>query len=324
VGDAIALFVRKDLFEAPEERSAFRKKHGFPLPRSFEDWEKLDMADFEKIAGFFTRPERGMWGTSMQYNEEHDFISMSLYPFMFSMGGKIWEPSERRVSGVLDSEVNAEAMARHRRMLACQPPMSVNFTTQQTIFYFYNMMSVATAFQWVEHGVYMVGRELEGKVDVVPPPSFRRRDGARRRVYPCGGQPWVINSRNDPDHMRVAVDYLRWWYLPETQAEYAKRGGIPVDRTTLSNPGFDGMHPWHRAYKYMHTGERTDDFWHDPCYVDLLAAQQAGFHSYASGEENDAGRVLERIACMQQKILFDAGRSTVSPPPECGVGESGR
>jgi multiple sugar transport system substrate-binding protein len=81
--------VRKDLFTDPGERNAFKKKCGFPLPKSFEDWEKVSMPDFEKIAGFFTRPERNMWGTAMQYDKAYDFISMHLYPFMFSLGGEI-------------------------------------------------------------------------------------------------------------------------------------------------------------------------------------------------------------------------------------------
>jgi multiple sugar transport system substrate-binding protein len=212
-------------------------------------------------------------------------------------------------------------MAWNRRMLKYQPPAALGFNVGRTVFYFLNMRAVATAFQCTTYGAYMVGKELEGKVDVVPPPAFRRQDGSMRRVYPIGGQPWLINSHNDPDHMRAAVDFLKWWYLPNTQLEFAKGRGLPVDKATLSASGFDGLHPWSRAYKYMLTTGRSADCWHDPAYLDLLAVQQEGFYAYASGKVKDAKRVLDWVACRKQKILFDAGRSAVSPPAGCEAEE---
>ena len=65
-GDTIALFVRTDLFQNPDERKAFKDKHGMELPQTFEDFENLSMTDFEKIAEFFTRPDNGLWVMAMQ------------------------------------------------------------------------------------------------------------------------------------------------------------------------------------------------------------------------------------------------------------------
>ena len=42
----------------------------------------------------------------------------------------------------------------------------------------------------------------------------------------------MINAFNDPEHMQVAVDFMKWWYLPETQREYLMRGGLPCDKAT--------------------------------------------------------------------------------------------
>ena len=59
-GDTIALFVRTDLFHDPKERKAFKDKYGMELPQTFEDFENLSMADFEKVSEFFTRPSDGL------------------------------------------------------------------------------------------------------------------------------------------------------------------------------------------------------------------------------------------------------------------------
>ena len=85
-GDTVALFVRKDLFQNPAEKAAFKAKYGMDLPQTFEDWEKISFAEMEKIAEFFTRPDKGLYGTELQYSKEYDFMSMYLYPFMFSHG----------------------------------------------------------------------------------------------------------------------------------------------------------------------------------------------------------------------------------------------
>ncbi|UCF91631.1 MAG: extracellular solute-binding protein [Desulfobacterales bacterium] len=315
-GDTIALFVRKDLFNDPAEQKAFKEKHGMDLPQTFEDFENLSMTDFEKIAEFFTRPDKGLWGTAMQYSKEYDFMTMYLYPFMFSRGGDIWDPKEYKVYGILNSQVNAEGMIWNKRMLNYQPPGAVNYGIAEEIDAF-TQDKVATAFQWAAVGLAMITEQNKDRVMVVPPPGFKQADGSLKRLYSIGGQPWVINAYNDEAHMRVAVDFLKWWYLPETQLEFAKRGGNPCVKAVLEGPGFEDIQPWFRAFKYMLRTDRSRDFWHDPKYSEMLAAQQEGFTAFATGQIDDPMLGLEYAACQQQKILYEAGRSKIKPPKSC-------
>ncbi len=315
-GDVVVLFVRTDIVNNPDEMKAFKAKYGFDIPKTFEEWEKIDFDAFEKIAEFFTRPDKNLFGTVLQYSKVYDFMTMYLYPFMFSAGGDIWDPKERRIVGILDSEVNAKAMEVNRRYLKYQPPGALQYGIAENVDAF-TQGKVATAFQWAAVGLSMVTKELKDKVMVVPPPGIKQADGSIKRVYSVGGQPWVINAFNDAAHMEVAIDFLKWWYLPETQLEYSKRGGNPTDKATLSRPDFESINPWNRAYKYMLTTEHARDFWHEPNYSEMLAAQQEGFTAYASGQVNDAMNTLKWIACQQQKILFDNNRSKIQPPDEC-------
>jgi len=315
-GDTIALFVRTDLFHDPAEKKAFKEKYGMDLPQTFEDFENLTMPDFEKIAEFFTRPEKELWGTAMQYSKEYDFMTMYLYPFMFSMGGDIWDPKERRVYGILNSDINAKAMEWNRRMLKYQPPGAVNYGIAEEIDAF-TQDKVATAFQWAAVGLAMITDQNRDRVMVVPPPGFKQKDGSLKRLYSIGGQPWVINAYNDEAHMTVAIDFLKWWYLPETQLEFAKRGGNPCVKAVLEGPGFEDIQPWFRAFKYMLKTTRSRDFWHEPKYSEMLAAQQEGFTAYATGSVDDPKLCLEYAACEQQKILYEAGRSKIKPPDSC-------
>ncbi len=315
-GDTIALFVRTDLFGDPAEQKAFKEKYGWDLPQTFEDWEQVSMTAFEEIAEFFTRPDQDLYGTAMQYSKEYDFMTMYLYPFMFSMGGDIWDPKERKVYGILNSDVNAKGMEWNKNMLQYQPPGAVNYGIAEEIDAF-TQDKIATAFQWAAVGLAMITDKNRDKVMVVPPPGFKQADGSLKRLYSIGGQPWVINAFNDEEHMTVAIDFLKWWYLPETQLEFAKRGGNPCVKAVLEGEGFEDIQPWFKAFKYMLSTERSRDFWHEAKYSEMLAAQQEGFTAYATGQIDDPKLGLEYAACVQQKILFEAGRSEIAPPDSC-------
>lgn len=315
-GDVQALFVRTDLLLDPEERAAFEAEYGRPLPETFEDFEVLTMTEFEDIAAFFTRPEEDLYGISMQYSRGYDYYSMQLYPFMWSRGGEIWNPETREVWGYLNTDVNAQALEWSRRMLEYNPPgaLSVGIGDGVDVF---TQGNAFASLQWAAVGLVMLTDENRDNVMIVPPPLFEGPDGELTRIYSMGGQPWVLNAYNTPEQMRVAVDFLNWWYLPETQLEYAHRGGNPTDATTLNNPEFDSINPWNRAYKYMLQDNRARDFWHEPNYQEMLALQQEAFTAYAAGDTDNAMRVLEWVACQQQEILFNNGRSEVEPPEEC-------
>ena len=79
-GDTYALYVRKDFLEDPKEQQAFQAKYNAKLPQTFEDFENLTMDEFEKVAEFFTRPDKQLWGTAMQYCEEYDFMTAMSLP----------------------------------------------------------------------------------------------------------------------------------------------------------------------------------------------------------------------------------------------------
>ncbi len=313
--DIIVLYVRKDMLEDPKEQAAFKAKYGYNLPKTFEDFEKISMDEYEQIAEFFTRPDKGLYGTALQYSKEYDFMSCFLLPYIWSTGGEVWDSKTNQVEGILNTENNAKALERMVGLMKSAPPGSLNYGIPQVIESF-SQGKIFSAFQWAAVGDAMITPELRDKVMVVPPPGFKN-DGKIERVYTLGGQPWVINKFNDEEHMTVAIDFIKWWYMPETQLEFAKRGGNPAVKDVLESPGFEDIHPWYKAYKYMLKEANARDFWHDPKYAEMLAAQQAAFTAYASGTAKDPLNALTYAACQQQKILHDAGRVSTAPTGAC-------
>ena len=67
--NAEILLYRKDLFDDAQEKSAFQKKHGYPLAPP-ETWEQ-----FTDVARFFTRPDQKLHGTDVKGAVETEWLA---------------------------------------------------------------------------------------------------------------------------------------------------------------------------------------------------------------------------------------------------------
>ncbi len=329
-GDTIALFVRADLMADQAERDAYKAANADEdLPQTYEEWEAVDIDRYERILKHFTRPDQNLYGLASQWSKVYDFVSCYTYPFMWSTGGAAWDPATGQVEGILDTENNAAGLERNKNIMVNYAPSGAsNYGIAEGVDVF-TSGTVATCLQWSALGPQMLnakeGAPTEAadpakpvspdKVLIVPPPGFKQEDGSLKRVYTLGGQPWVFNAFNDADHQQVAIDYMKFWYSPETQLEFSKRGGNTAVQAVLDMPEYDGMQPHFRAYKYML--DKSQDFWHDPNYAEMLAVQQEAWNGYLTDVVTDPMQALKYTACQQQQILFDAERSDIEPSEAC-------
>ncbi|MEZ4610712.1 MAG: hypothetical protein R2838_10770 [Caldilineaceae bacterium] len=165
-------------------------------------------------------------------------------------------------------------------------------------------------------GLAMIPPEMEGKALAVPHPKFVFPDGETKVIGAMGGQPWVINSYNDDDHMRVCIDFLKWWYSDEAQQVFINdNGGLPWSKAGVEAEGFEELKPY--TGLQIHVGRRPLARFLASARVRRVAGHSAGGYSaYASGQVDDPKRVLDYIAAKQQEILFDKGRSQTPVPEE--------
>ncbi len=331
-GDTIAVFVRQDLMSDQAERDAYMAANdGEDLPQTYDEWLEVDIDRYERICQHFTRPDDNLYGTAFQWSKVYDFVSCYAYPFMFSNGGEAWDPATGQVEGIVNSEINIAGLEHNKRFIAFAPPGASNYGIGEEVDVF-TAGTVATCLQWSALGPQMMNQLAGGEpgevadetkpvtpdmVLIAPPPGFPQEDGSLKRVYTLGGQPWVLNAFNDEAHQQVAVDFMKFWYLPETQLEFSRRGGNSAVTAVLEDPGYDDLQPHFRAYKYMIRENRSKDFWHDPNYAEMLAIQQEAWNGYISDVVPDAKLALDYTACKQQEILYDAGRSDIEPSEMC-------
>lgn len=318
--DTQGVFLRKDWLEDPQNQADFKAATGKDLPTTYEEYENIMMDDFVEIIDFFNRPSEGYNGTALMYSKEYDFFSCAYYPFAYSQGGEIWDPETRTVWGVLNSDVNARAMEEFVGLKVYQPPTFADQGIGDMIDLF-TQGKVFSAFQWLAIGAFMHdpgapagGVQSPDQYLAIPLPKFTGPDGQPNIIGAMGGQPWVINAFNSDDQMRVAVDFLKWWYLPETQDVFIlENGGLPWSKEGAANPAYQDI-PYLKPFLYMLQDGYSQDFWHEPEYAQMLAIQQEAFTAYATGQVTDAMTALEYAAAKQQEILYNTGRSDTPPP----------
>jgi len=309
--DTQGVFLRKDMLEDPKEQAAFKAKTGKDLPSTYEVLSNIEFDDLVEIIDFFHRPAKGMYGTALMYSKEYDFFSCAYYPFAYSTGGKIWDPATNDVYGILNSPENEKAMEQFVGLKKYQPKNFAAFGIGDMIDLF-TQGKAFSAWQWLAVGKFMSSDKVPAdKVISIPLPKWNGK-----LIGAMGGQPWVINAFNDDDHMRVAVDVLKWWYTKETQDKFIKEnGGLPWSAEGAANEEYLAVAHYVKPFLYMLEEGRSQDFWHLPDYAEMLAVQQAAFNGYATGQVKTAKEALEYAAAKQQQILFNAGR-TKTPPPD--------
>lgn len=305
--DVLIMYVRGDYFTDETERANFLEKYGWELPKdaSVDEWLDIDFVKYAQICEFFTRPDEGIYGTTIQYSKVYDYLTGSLYPYFWSAGEEVWDPATGKVSGVLNTAKNAEMLVTAKNMMNYCPPGAIDVDISGIIDNFVNGKAV-TGWQWAAQGADM---QIEG-VDVwgVILPGYRNEDGTVTHTSSLGGQPWVINAFNTEEQMQVVVDFLNWWYTDETQTEFARRGGSPLGTNVINAEGFEELQPWFTAYKYMMQEGNCKDFWHHPAYAELLATQQEEWTAFMAGTDNSieaAQAVLDSIAEKQDAIISE-------------------
>ena len=331
-GDAIALFVRQDLMSDQAERDAYKAANdGEDLPQTYDEWLEVDIDRYERICKHFTRPDDNLYGTVFQWSKVYDFVSCYAYPFMFSNGGEAWDPATGQVEGIAQyrdqyrgtgaQQALPPVRPTRRHELRSSPKRSMSSPRNDR-----HLLAVVRA--WTADAEPEIAGEPGEVADASEAghpghgphratAGFPQEDGTLNRVYTLGGQPWVLNAFNDEAHQQVAIDFMKFWYLPETQLEFSRRGGDSAVTAVLDDPGYDDLQPHFRAYKYMIRENRSKDFWHDPNYAEMLALQQEAWNGYIADVVPDAKLALDYTACKQQEILYDAGRTDIEPSEAC-------
>jgi len=297
-GDCNGFAYRKDLFEDPKEKAAFKAKYKYDLDTP-ETYDQL-----RDIAEFFTRPDDGLSGIAMWLSKDYDGVTMGFQQVMWSFGGSYGDPKTYKVEGILNSDAGIEALEFYIDLKKFAPPGSENYYWSECLTAF-QQGTVAMAMDYYAFFPGLLDEEKAKhakNTGFFAAPGHKGADGEFRRFISLGGQGMSLSAYSK--HQKAALDYMKWFCEYENQLKWAQLGGFATNKKVLESEDFSKISPYNPAF--VESMKYVRDFWAIPEYTELLQKSQEHWNSAVTGQKT-AKQAMDDLARDHEAIFKAAG-----------------
>ena len=113
--DCMGLVYRRDLFDDPKEKAAFKGKYGYDLaaPATYDQ--------LRDIAEFFTRPDQNLFGIGLYGSDDYDACTSAFLNLFWSFGAELWDPKTSKAEGYINSPHAKKALSFFKELFAYAP-----------------------------------------------------------------------------------------------------------------------------------------------------------------------------------------------------------
>ena len=241
------LIYRKDLFDDPNERKAFKEHYGRDL-KPPATWEEL-----HEVAQFFNRPELNLYGTAFAlYPDGHNTV------FDFSL--QLWTRGGELVTDDGTVHINsAEAAAGlefYRKILkddSAIHPNCADFDSVKSGLAFANG-EIAMMVNWFGFAsmceVYPESK-VKGCVDVANVPAGKGGSGFSLSVY------WLYAIGKGSKHKRLAYDFISYAVNAQNDKLLTLEGGIGCRKSTWTDSEVNATVPYYHKLEGLHDNVKT-------------------------------------------------------------------
>jgi len=286
--DAMGWAYRKDWFEDPAERAAFKKRYKKELAVP-QTWDEL-----RSIAEFFTRADKKRYGDVLVTGRGYDDIVMGFEQLLYAFGGSWGDAKTMKVEGALDSAGAVKALDFFRGLLKYAPPGGAKLGYGEALEPFVNNSSAML----MNYFAFFpdLAKKMSGKVGFFAMP----RQGDRRYAS-LGGQGFSISTKIAAPQQELAKKFIAWFSQVDTQKKWVQKpGGFTANAEILKSDEFRQASPYNAAF--AQSMDIMQDFWNVPSYNELIAAtaQQLG---EALDDKKSSKDALAQMAAEHEKIL---------------------
>ena len=283
-GDATGWAYRKDWFEDPKEKEAFKAKYGYDLdvPKTW--------AQMRDVAEFFHRPDEKRYGIAIYTDNSYDALVMGYENALFSFGGELGDYSTYQVDGIINSPEAIAALEAYRELYQFTPP------NWGKTFFLENNQAITEGLAAMSMNYFAFFPALANEAtnpyaDVTG--YFANPAGPDDTQHAAlGGQgiSIVTYSQNQEE----AFKFLEWFIRDDVQKKWAELGGYTCHAEVLASPEFRNATPYNEAfYQSMFM---VKDFWATPEYAELLTQINNRIYPFVVGGEGSAKDALDGLA----------------------------
>jgi multiple sugar transport system substrate-binding protein len=296
-GDAAGWAYRKDWFEDPVEKRAFRDKYGYPLdvPKT---WDEM-----RDIAEFFFRPDENRYGIALYAFPGIETLAMGYENALFSFGGELGDYATCEVEGIVNSPEAVEALEAYKELYGFGPPHWGGSGNQ----HLENNRAITD-------GLVAMSMNFFAFLPVLTNPAinphatatgfFANPQGPRgHRFAALGGQGISVVSYST--NKEEAMKFLEWIIRDDVQQKWAELGGLTTHSATLRSADYRNATPYNEAfYESMFM---VKDFWSVPAYPELLDQLNKRIGPYLTGSGVSAREALDALAADWEATFANEG-----------------
>jgi multiple sugar transport system substrate-binding protein len=289
--DAMGWAYRKDWFDDPAEKAAFKKKYKRELAVP-ETWD-----DLKTISEFFTRPDKKRYGNVLVTGRGYDDIVMGFEQVLYAFGGAWGDPKTMKVQGTLDSADAVKALDFFKALLKYAPPGGSKLGYGEALEPFVNNSSamLMNYFAFFPDLAHKMGDKVG---------FFAMPKNGSRRYASLGGQGFSISTKVSPAQQELAKKFIAWFHQEPTQQEWVKKpGGFTANAAILKSDAFKAASPYNAAF--AQSMDIVQDFWNVPVYNELIASTAEELGEALDGKKSSKD-ALAALAAEHEKILSQA------------------
>ncbi|WP_137935013.1 ABC transporter substrate-binding protein [Mesorhizobium comanense] len=295
-GDAVGWSYRKDWFEDPKEKEAFKAKYGYDLdvPKDFKA--------LRDIAEFFHRPDQKRYGIAIYTDNSYDAMAMGFENALFSYGGELGDYATYKVDGHINSDKAVAALDAYKELYKFTPPgWAKSFFVEDNQAITENLAAMSMNFFAFFPSLINEASNPNAKNTGF----FANPPGPNGDQFAAlGGQGIsVISYSKKQDE---AMKFLEWFIKDSTQKRWAELGGYTCSQAVLKSPEFQNATPYNKAF--YETMFKVKDFWAVPEYAELLQQLNQRIYPYMIGGEGTAKETLDALAADWNTTFKKYGR----------------
>ena len=298
-GDAVGWAYRKDLFEDPKNKAAFKAKYKYDLGIPRDQQALLDIAEF------FHNPSKGFYGIAIYGDNGYDSLAMFAEGAIWSFGGALGDYSTYKVDGILNSQASIDGIEFYKKLWKFVPPGHGDaFFVKNNDAFTAGIVPMTCNFFAFFPALSNPATNPHAKVTgYFANPPQKGRDGKVRQAAILGGMASSIVSYSKKQDL--AYKWLEWFIRPDVQMKWAKMGGYSCHSDTIASSTFVNATPYNKAFKESMNILR--DWWACPEYADLLESFSKTVGGYIIRGQGTAKQALDRVTEQWTQIFTEAG-----------------
>jgi len=282
-GDVNGWAYRKDWFEDPKEKAAFKAKYGYELA------VPKDQKALHDIAEFFYRPDQKRYGIALYTDNSYDAVAMGVEQTIFSYGGSLGDYASYKVDGIVNSKDSMDGLKAYHDLFKFTPP------GWNKAFFLENNQAITENLAAMSMNFFAFFPALanpQTNPNAAVTGYFANPPGPTGvHVAALGGQGISVVSYSKKRD--AAMKFLEWFIKDETQKKWAELGGYTCSKAVLSSPEFLKATPYNQAF--YDSMQIVRDFWATPEYAELLSQLNDNVYPYVVNDKGTAEQALDGV-----------------------------